>query len=377
MFVNDRYLSVDFSGTFNAPPLPPAKAGMPRFAVSTNGDLSIDDRDFKFRLCFAEDGLLDMAIDRRRGASSADNPESDDDYLPRYTVEDSCHEGDGGLPPPSYAEELRRLALADADPGIPKMNVVIMAVGAASEVQLFLDLAHHLQTEHGPRVRLVTHAKFKPLCVERQIEFRNIDGRYTGTIDGLLVGDPLTPRDRSAYKMALDEILDPCWQACVEPSREPSSLRGRVRKMWGSSKGRGGGGGDGNHYGDDEEQQHQQQHQQGEPRPFIADAIIANPLSLAHVHCAEALGIPLHIMSRTPWTPTRAFPHPLARVVRSNISDGASNLLSYALMDTMLWFLAGRRVNGFRLTQLGLESLESTVTPNLLARAAVPATYFL
>jgi len=30
--------------------------------------------------------------------------------------------------------------------------------------------------------------------------------------------------------------------------------------------------------------------------PFIADAIIANPPSYAHVHCAEKLGIPLHLM---------------------------------------------------------------------------------
>ena len=32
-------------------------------------------------------------------------------------------------------------------------------------------------------------------------------------------------------------------------------------------------------------------------RSFIADAIIANPPSFAHVHCAEALGIPVHITS--------------------------------------------------------------------------------
>lgn len=30
--------------------------------------------------------------------------------------------------------------------------------------------------------------------------------------------------------------------------------------------------------------------------PFVADAIIANPPSFAHVHCAEKLGIPLHMM---------------------------------------------------------------------------------
>ena len=31
-------------------------------------------------------------------------------------------------------------------------------------------------------------------------------------------------------------------------------------------------------------------------KPFVADAIIANPPSFAHIHCAEKLGIPLHLM---------------------------------------------------------------------------------
>ena len=29
---------------------------------------------------------------------------------------------------------------------------------------------------------------------------------------------------------------------------------------------------------------------------FLADAIIANPPSFAHIHCAEKLGVPLHLM---------------------------------------------------------------------------------
>jgi hypothetical protein len=35
--------------------------------------------------------------------------------------------------------------------------------------------------------------------------------------------------------------------------------------------------------------------------PFVADAIIANPPVLGHVHVAEALGIPCHIMFPQPW----------------------------------------------------------------------------
>lgn len=36
-------------------------------------------------------------------------------------------------------------------------------------------------------------------------------------------------------------------------------------------------------------------------RTFAADAIISNPPAFAHVHCAEALGIPLLMTFTMPW----------------------------------------------------------------------------
>ena len=61
-------------------------------------------------------------------------------------------------------------------------------------------------------------------------------------------------------------------------------------------------------------------------RPFRADAIVANPPSYGHIHCAEALHIPLHMIFTMPWTATGAFPHPFAvsipaRTTRSRISS--------------------------------------------------------
>ena len=35
-------------------------------------------------------------------------------------------------------------------------------------------------------------------------------------------------------------------------------------------------------------------------RPFAANAIISNPPAFAHVHCAEALGIPLQLSFSEP-----------------------------------------------------------------------------
>jgi hypothetical protein len=77
-------------------------------------------------------------------------------------------------------------------------------------------------------------------------------------------------------------------------------------------------------------------------RPFIADAIIANPPSFAHIHCAEALGIPRHMMFTMPWSETRAFPHPLANVLQSSgagdrLDVGVANYLSYGIVEWLTW----------------------------------------
>ena len=60
--------------------------------------------------------------------------------------------------------------------------------------------------------------------------------------------------DITRNRRSMKEILDGCWRACTQIA-DPVELS------------------------------------------FISDAIIANPPSFAHVHCAEALGIPVHITS--------------------------------------------------------------------------------
>ena len=43
--------------------------------------------------------------------------------------------------------------------------------------------------------------------------------------------------------------------------------------------------------------------------PFHADVIMANPMCLGHIHCAEALGVPLHLFFPNPWVATQEYPH--------------------------------------------------------------------
>lgn len=106
--------------------------------------------------------------------------------------------------------------------------------------------------------------------------------------------ESLRQGDIGRKRKMIYEMLRGCWRACVEP--DPDS-----------------------------------------GKSFVADAIIANPPSFAHAHCAQALGIPLHMMFTMPWTATRSFPHPLANLKTDNMTEGASNYLSYAVVDIMAW----------------------------------------
>ena len=79
-------------------------------------------------------------------------------------------------------------------------------------------------------------------------------------------------------------------------------------------------------------------------RPFVAEAIIANPPSFAHIHCAQALGIPLHLMFTMPWTSTGAFSHPLANFTNKEKTQGegrsskeTANYLSYLMVEWLTW----------------------------------------
>lgn len=69
-------------------------------------------------------------------------------------------------------------------------------------------------------------------------------------------------------------------------------------------------------------------------QPFGADAIISNPPAFAHIHVAEALGIPLLMSFTMPWTPTTAFTHPMVKA-KANADTAISNWSSFILADAL------------------------------------------
>ncbi|KAK3693580.1 hypothetical protein B0T22DRAFT_421016 [Podospora appendiculata] len=245
----------------------------------------------------------------------------------------------------------------------PKLNVVIQIVGSRGDVQPFVALGQVLRDTYGHRVRIATHPTFQKFVEENGLEFFSIGGdpaelmAFMVKNPGLMPGiDALKSGEITKRRQGIEQIILGCWRSCIEagnglgpPPRqhradEPLDERNLVA-------------------GDPQE------------RPFVADAIIANPPSFAHIHIAEKLGIPLHMTFTMPWSPTRAFPHPLANIESTNTDVVMTNYVSYALVEMMTWQGLGDVINRFRTRVLDLEPLSLIWAPGVLNRLRIPTTY--
>jgi len=165
----------------------------------------------------------------------------------------------------------------------PTMNVVIHVVGSRGDVQPFIALGKLLKTTYGHRVRLATHPTFKKSVEDNGLEFFSIGGDPSELM-AFMVKNPglmmsitsLRRSDISRKRKQVSEMIQGCWRSCIETgdgSGNKSSTY--VVEDWLDDNGC---------------------QSKNSGKPFIADVIIANPPSFAHIHCAEKLGIPLHMM---------------------------------------------------------------------------------
>ena len=76
-----------------------------------------------------------------------------------------------------------------------------------------------------------------------------------------------------------------------------------------------------------------------------------------------------------PWSPTQAFPHPLANIQSSNADTSITNFVSYALVEMMTWQGLGDVINRFREKTLRLEPVSVMWAPGMLSRLRIPYTY--
>ena len=181
-----------------------------------------------------------------------------------------------------------------------KLNIVIQVVGSRGDVQPFIALGQELQ-RYGHRVRLATHDVFEKFIRASDLEYYPIGGDPAALMAYMVKNPGLLPSMASLAageiqqkRYMVQEMLEHFWKSCIEPD----TLTGR---------------------------------------PFVADAIIANPPSFAHIHCAQALGIPVHLMFTMPWSNTTAFPHPLANLQNAGRDPAFANYISYSVVEWLMW----------------------------------------
>ena len=234
---------------------------------------------------------------------------------------------------------------------VPRLNIVIMVIGSRGDIQPFLKIGKILQDKYNHRVRIATHPTFKKF-VEQDIglEFFSVGGDPSELMAFMVKNPGLVPSmetmkagEIGRRRDSMYEMMKGFWRACVNATDDEKDIA-NVKMM-------------------------------GDKHPFVADAIIANPPSFAHFHCAEKLGIPLHLVFTFPYTPTQDFPHPLANIKTSNVDREYTNYMSYPLVELVTWQGLGDLVNRFRVTTLGLEPVSTLWAPGQLSRLKVPTTY--
>ncbi|KAK8035092.1 Sterol 3-beta-glucosyltransferase UGT80B1 [Apiospora rasikravindrae] len=244
----------------------------------------------------------------------------------------------------------------------PRLNIVIQIVGSRGDVQPFVALGQVLKNTYGHRVRIATHGTFQKFVEENGLEFFCIGGdpaelmAFMVKHPGLMPGfDAVASGEVTKRRKGIEQIVYGCWRSCIEAGNgfgpAPRLQRGRNVPGEGATT----------------------MVMDPANKPFVADAIIANPPSFAHIHVAEKLGIPLHLMFTMPWSPTRAFPQPLANIQSTNTDPVTTNYVSYALVEMMTWQGLGDVINRFRTKVLDLDPLSLIWAPGVLTRLRIPS----
>jgi hypothetical protein len=219
---------------------------------------------------------------------------------------------------PEKAGKKRHTYINEEDPEkpirTPRLNIAIHIVGSRGDVQPFIPIAQLLVRKYGHRVRICTHPNFKDFVESNGIEFFSIGGDPEALMAYMVKNPGLLPSkesfkagDPGKRRQEMSEIFQGVWRSCIEAGDGMTAVpvrAGNVEKM---------------------------------KDLFLVDAIIANPPSMAHIHCAEKLNVPLHMVFTMPWSPTKAFHHPLAAMSYGEAEQSTANYLSFMMMELLTW----------------------------------------
>ncbi|XAR58704.1 Sterol 3-beta-glucosyltransferase [Bertholletia excelsa] len=211
---------------------------------------------------------------------------------------------------------------------IPPMQIVILIVGTRGDVQPFIAIGKRLQ-EYGHRVRLATHSNFKEFVLSSGLEFYPLGGDPKILAGYMVKNKGFLPSGPSEIPMQWNQIKEVIYSllpACKEPDIDSGI-------------------------------------------PFKADAIIANPPAYGHMHVAEFLKVPFHVIFTMPWTLTSEFPHPL-----SCVKQHAGYRLSYQLVDSLIWLGIRDMINDLRKRKLKLRPV-TYLSGSQGSESVVPRAY--
>ncbi|CAF4960177.1 unnamed protein product, partial [Rotaria socialis] len=221
---------------------------------------------------------------------------------------------------------------------VPRVAILILIVGTRGDVQPFIALGKALLA-CGHRVRIATHEVFRKFVRENGIEFYPLAGDPADLMSFMVKNAGIVPSissivagDITKHRRIIADILASTWKACVEDDDETDVS-------------------------------------------FVAEAIIANPPSFGHIHCAQKLQIPLHMVFTMPWSPTVQFPHPLCKIDYNRAPIERINILSYHLVEIFTWSSMHNIINEFRKNVLGLAPLHMRQAVRLMIDERVPHTY--
>ncbi|CAF2239312.1 unnamed protein product [Rotaria magnacalcarata] len=219
---------------------------------------------------------------------------------------------------------------------IPRLNIVIQVVGTRGDVQPLIAYGLEL-TKHNHRVRIATHATHKDLVKQNQLEFYPLAGDPSELMRFMVKNGGINLHLSTIFseeiwknRETMRIILETTWNSCICDNPDTGV-------------------------------------------PFTADVIIANPPSFGHIHCAEKLGIPLHIVFGMPWSETRQFPHPFSLSEDRNYQNYERNRESYENIAKLTWRGLHNVINHFRKEQLKLPELTKQQALSMMRN--VPHTY--